>query len=189
MFSRYTRSARRVIFFARYEALRRGASQISIEHLLLGLVRDRHHAECGFKKLHDDRETIASRLGMSWQAYEDFKTPKEMKDRILPLADSSKRVLVYAAAEANRVKQFWIDTDFLLLGLLHEGGSPTQALVASGFTPEATRDFGREGRKKWPPPKPTIAERMATFPWAVWAVVGFVVGIALTNALLILHAR
>ena len=38
MFERYSEKARRVIFFARYEASRFGASYIETEHLLLGLL-------------------------------------------------------------------------------------------------------------------------------------------------------
>jgi hypothetical protein len=40
MFERYTEKARRVIFFARYEASQFGASAIEAEHILLGLLRE-----------------------------------------------------------------------------------------------------------------------------------------------------
>jgi ATP-dependent Clp protease ATP-binding subunit ClpC len=39
MFERYTEKARRVIFFARYEASQFGSPYIETEHLLLGLLR------------------------------------------------------------------------------------------------------------------------------------------------------
>ncbi len=39
MFEKYTPDAKRVIFFARYEASRAGASQIEVEHLILGIGR------------------------------------------------------------------------------------------------------------------------------------------------------
>lgn len=39
MFERYTQQARRVIFFARYEASVFAASSIQTEHLLLALLR------------------------------------------------------------------------------------------------------------------------------------------------------
>ena len=39
MFERYSEKARRVIFFARYEASQFGSPVIGAEHLLLGLVR------------------------------------------------------------------------------------------------------------------------------------------------------
>jgi ATP-dependent Clp protease ATP-binding subunit ClpC len=40
MFDRYTEKARRVIFFARYEASQFGTPQIESEHVLLGLLRE-----------------------------------------------------------------------------------------------------------------------------------------------------
>jgi ATP-dependent Clp protease ATP-binding subunit ClpC len=40
MFEKYTEKARRVIFFARYEASQFGSSRIETEHLLLGLLRE-----------------------------------------------------------------------------------------------------------------------------------------------------
>ena len=40
MFERYTERARRVIFFARYEASQFGSTAIESEHVLLGLVQE-----------------------------------------------------------------------------------------------------------------------------------------------------
>lgn len=40
MFERYTEKARRVIFFARYEASQYGSESIETEHILLGLLRE-----------------------------------------------------------------------------------------------------------------------------------------------------
>ena len=40
MFERFTESARRALFFARYEASQKGSVTISGEQLLLGLIRE-----------------------------------------------------------------------------------------------------------------------------------------------------
>ncbi len=40
MFERYTEKARRVIFFARYEASQFGSPNIESEHMLMGLLRE-----------------------------------------------------------------------------------------------------------------------------------------------------
>ncbi len=40
MFEKYTEKARRVIFFARYEASQLGSRCIETEHILLGLLRE-----------------------------------------------------------------------------------------------------------------------------------------------------
>ena len=39
MFERFTEKARRVVFFARYEAIQYGSTTIETEHLLLGILR------------------------------------------------------------------------------------------------------------------------------------------------------
>ena len=41
MFERFTEPARRVLFFARYEASVLGSERIHTEHLLLGLLNER----------------------------------------------------------------------------------------------------------------------------------------------------
>ncbi len=40
MFERYTESARRALFFARYEVGQIGSTVLGTEHLLLGLIRE-----------------------------------------------------------------------------------------------------------------------------------------------------
>src|SRR6516225_2500539 len=40
MFERYSEGARRVIFFARYEASQFGSTSIETEHMLLGILRE-----------------------------------------------------------------------------------------------------------------------------------------------------
>ena len=56
MFERYTERARRVIFFARYEASQLGSGAIETEHLLLGLIRE------GKVALVDDIGELRARL-------------------------------------------------------------------------------------------------------------------------------
>jgi hypothetical protein len=40
MFERYTEKARRIVFFARYEASQYGSPYIEVTHLLFGLLRE-----------------------------------------------------------------------------------------------------------------------------------------------------
>src|SRR6266571_5251138 len=82
MFERYTEMARRVIFFARYEASQFGASMIEPEHLLLGLSREDKPLFVRF--LGDGKQSIESMRRM-------IELRKSMRDRIptsveLPLA-------------------------------------------------------------------------------------------------------
>ena len=59
MFERYTEKARRVIFFARYEASQFGAQAIEAEHILLGLLReDKQLTQKFFRSPHSTVESI-----------------------------------------------------------------------------------------------------------------------------------
>jgi ATP-dependent Clp protease ATP-binding subunit ClpC len=119
MFERYTEKARRVIFFARYEASQFGASQIEAEHILLGLMReDKHLASRFFSRSQISIEAIRK----------DIEGRTILRERIstsvdLPLSVEAKRVLAYAAEESERLTHRHIGTEHLLLGLLREESS------------------------------------------------------------------
>src|SRR5260370_20958919 len=114
MFDRYTENARRVIFFARYEASRFGSSQIDIAHLLLGLLREdvllqkamplapitsiRREIEAAFPKMQTSTPTSVD----------------------MPLSMDCKRVLYRAADESKSLRHEFIDCSHLLLALLRE---------------------------------------------------------------------
>ncbi|MGB8476193.1 MAG: SgcJ/EcaC family oxidoreductase [Candidatus Acidiferrum sp.] len=115
MFERYTEKARRVIFFARYEASQYGSPYIAAEHLLLGLLREDHALAVKF--LHDRsgapsiREDIESRITRG----ERISTSVEV-----PLNPESKRILNMSAEEAERLGAKHVGTEHLLLGILRE---------------------------------------------------------------------
>ena len=68
MFERYTERARRVLFFARYEASQFGSPYIETEHLLLGLLREQEGVAAQVLmnlglKLEEVREEVLNLLG------------------------------------------------------------------------------------------------------------------------------
>jgi hypothetical protein len=144
MFERYTDKARRVIFFARYEASELGSPVIESEFLLLGILREEPHA--------------ANRWlgGGDWIARlrEEITNCFPQRDRIatsvdLPLSDEAKRVLGYAAEEAERLAHQHIGVEHLFLALLHEPESRAgQLLQAQGLQISKMR----EGLAKEPGP-------------------------------------
>ena len=116
MFERYTEKARKVIFFARYEASQFGSPNIETEHLLLGLIREdkalsnrffpAHHATVeSIRRLVEGHTTIREKISTSVD---------------LPLSDECKRVLAFAGGEAEGLGHKHIGTEHLLLGLLRE---------------------------------------------------------------------
>ncbi len=117
MFERYSERSRRIIFFARYEALQYGSPVIAPEHILLGLIRE--------------DKTVAGRL---FPLRRDFGTDKiraEIEDRIavrdripqsaeLHLSHETKKVLFYANEESRALKSRIVSPEHILMGLLRE---------------------------------------------------------------------
>ncbi|HEY2001800.1 MAG TPA: Clp protease N-terminal domain-containing protein, partial [Acidobacteriaceae bacterium] len=115
MFERYTEKARRVIFFARYEASQFGSPYIETEHLLLGLLREDKALTNKFLRSHASVESIRKQIEGHTTIREKVSTSVD-----LPLSNECKRVLAYAAEEAERLSHKHIGTEHLLLGLLRE---------------------------------------------------------------------
>src|SRR6202163_4042587 len=115
MFERYTEKARRVIFFARYEASQFGSPYIETEHLLLGLLREDKPLANRFLRSHAAVESIRKQIEGHTTIREKVSTSAD-----LPLSHECKRVLAYGAEEAERLSHKHIGTEHLLLGLLRE---------------------------------------------------------------------
>ncbi|MCU1254776.1 MAG: clpC [Candidatus Angelobacter sp.] len=118
MFEKYTEKARRVIFFARYEASQFGSPYIETEHLLLGLLREDKALTNRFLRGNDQVEAIRKQIEDHTIMREKVSTSVD-----LPLSNEGKRVLGYAAEEAARLLHQHIGTEHLLLGLLREENS------------------------------------------------------------------
>jgi ATP-dependent Clp protease ATP-binding subunit ClpC len=149
MFERYTEKARRVIFFARYEASQFGSPYIESEHLLLGIVREDKALSNRFLR----SEVASIRKQVESQTTTREKTSTSVD---LPLSNESKRVLAYAGEEAERLAHKHIGTEHLLLGLLREEKCfAAQILVERGVRLSEVREElarhpheGAEGQKR-----------------------------------------
>src|ERR1041385_3575067 len=137
MFERYTEKARRVIFFARYEASQFGAPAIEPEHLLLGLMREDKTLTARFlARAQASLESIRKEIEGRAPLREKISTSVE-----LPLAPETKRVLAYAHEESDRLQHRHIGTEHLLLGLLREDRSmAAEILYERGLRLNAVRD-------------------------------------------------
>src|SRR5882672_2192824 len=110
MFERYTERARRVLFFARYEASQLGSHLIETEHLLLGLIREGKGLTSRiFARSHVSLETIRKEIEGRNAVREKVATGVEM-----PFSAEIKRVLQYAAEESDRLLDSHIGTEHLL---------------------------------------------------------------------------
>jgi len=113
VFERYTEKSRRVIFFARYEASHYGSPHIETEHLLLGLLRE--YRELGRMMTPGSAETIRKQIDAQSEVRHAVSTSVD-----LPLSNECKRVLSYAAEEADRLAHRHIGPEHLLLALFRE---------------------------------------------------------------------
>ena len=118
MFERYTEKARRVIFFARYEASMFGSPYIETEHVLLGLLREDPALTSVVLPSAKSIDAIRTEVEERTSLREKTSTSVD-----LPLSNESKRVLAYAAEEAERFGHKHIGSEHLLLGLLSEKGA------------------------------------------------------------------
>jgi len=125
MFERYTERARRALFFARYEASQLGSVTIETDHLLLGLI----HEGKGIanKLLARARLPLDKiRAAITDRAREGAKFSTSVE---IPFTEETKRVLLLAGEEADRLLHNYIGTEHLLLGILREEGSAAAAIL------------------------------------------------------------
>src|ERR671925_570218 len=137
MFERYTERARRVLFFARYEASQLGSISIETEHLLLGLIREGKGLTSRiFARSHLSLESIRKEIEGRTVFREKVSTSVE-----IPFSAETKRVLQFAAEEADRLLHNYIGTEHLLLGILREERSVAASiLMEKGMRLNTVRD-------------------------------------------------
>lgn len=138
MFERYTERSRRVIFFARYEALQYGSQVIGPEHILLGLLRE--------------DKSIAARFFPHLNTLTVDTVRKEIEDRIvvrdripqsaeLHLSPETKRVLFWAGEESRYLKNRNIRPEHILAGLIREERTAAaEVLFQYGLSLQTVRD-------------------------------------------------
>jgi len=138
MFERYTEKARRVIFFARYEASQFGSPAIEAAHILLGLLReDAQLTRALFPDVRSPADNIRREIERHLPTNEKIHASVD-----LPLSKDAKQTLSYAADESERLCHRHIETGHLMLGLIkNEGSFASEILSARGVTAEKVVDF------------------------------------------------
>ncbi len=117
MFERYTEKARRVIFFARYEALQYGSQVISPEHILLGLIREDKTISARFFPFRRGLTVESVRREVEERIVLRERIPQSVE---LHLSPETKRILVFASEESQRLRNKHIGPEHLLLGIVRE---------------------------------------------------------------------
>ena len=137
MFEKYNEKARRALFFARYEASKLGSRVIESEHILLGVLREGEEII----------KEIFGRFNIKpEQIRRDVEGDRLFVDRIsssaeLPLSEESKKILAYAAHEAESMLHQYVGTEHLLIGILRvESSTAARILIAKGLNVYGVRE-------------------------------------------------
>ncbi|HEV1994352.1 MAG TPA: Clp protease N-terminal domain-containing protein [Candidatus Acidoferrum sp.] len=161
MFERFEERARRVIFFARYEASQYGSPYIESEHLLLGLAR-----EDPFLRSRIGQEQLRSEIEKHVTRAERISVAMEV-----PLSAECKQILVLAGEEADRLGSRAVGTEHLLLALLRVEESLAGKILRE-------KKFSRElVLEKLPESRPGAQAAMHSSRAAVDALQNFLTGL------------
>lgn len=136
MWQRFTERARKVVFYAQEESQARHATNVSTEHLLLGLIRE--------------TDSLAGRI-LDLLGINTNEIRKELNQQLvqgepheaheLSLTFRAKRTIDLAYDEARLLKNNYIGTEHLLLGIIREEeGIAAQVLLKLGATLESARN-------------------------------------------------
>jgi ATP-dependent Clp protease ATP-binding subunit ClpC len=138
MFERYTERARRVIFFARYEALQYGSQNIAPEHILLGLMREDKTISARFFPYRHNLTVDAVRREVEERIVLRERIPQSVE---LHLASETKKILFFANDESRNLKNRHIGPEHLLLGLVRQENSiAAEILFSYGLRIQDVRD-------------------------------------------------
>jgi len=131
MFNPLTTSARRAIFFARYEAHQAGAASISTEHLLLGILRVNSRLA---KRIPEDLDAL--RKSLLPAAPEWLGSPGVD----VPMSAAANSIMSVAQQEASTLNHDHVASDHVFLGVLRQTDSvAARTLARYGFDPEGFR--------------------------------------------------
>jgi hypothetical protein len=130
LYERFSDRAQKVMRMANQETQRLNHEYVGTEHILLGLIREKHGVAANvLKNLNVDLMETRMAVEKLTQRGPDMVTMGK-----LPLTTSSKRVIEYAMEESRNLQHNYVGTEHILLGLLREQeGVSAQVLVNLGL--------------------------------------------------------
>ncbi len=138
MFERYTERSRRVIFFARYEALQYGSQVIAPEHILLGLMREDKALSAKFFPFRRPLTVDSIRREVEDRIVLRDRIPQSSE---LHLSAATKQILFYANDEGRQMRTRHIGPEHLILGIVREEKSvAAEILFGYGLRLNVVRD-------------------------------------------------
>ncbi|MBX3465133.1 MAG: ATP-dependent Clp protease ATP-binding subunit [Planctomycetes bacterium] len=137
MFDRFTDRAKKVMSFARQEAMKFNHEYIGTEHILLGLVQEGSGVAANvLKNMTVDLEKIRHEVEKIVKTGPSMVTMGQ-----LPFTPRAKKVLELSLEEASQLSHNYIGTEHLLLGLIRENeGIAAQVLMNLGVKLDEVRE-------------------------------------------------
>ncbi|HKV95834.1 MAG TPA: Clp protease N-terminal domain-containing protein [Candidatus Angelobacter sp.] len=144
MYERYTVPARRAVFFAVWYARLEETQAVDSVHLLKGLMYQE-----------DFRANTIFSLREHFPLYSSypckFATGQEVPKRPPVLTNDAKSAVYWTALEADALRDYWINTEHMLLGILAVPGCPAaQYLAKTGLTQKDARRLVMENKASQP---------------------------------------
>ena len=127
MWKQLTQKARKAIFLAQEEAGRLGYSNVGPEHLLLALSRE---DDCMAVRILEGIGLDAGTLRV--HTMKELSRGSETLGNDMQLTTEAKAVIDLAFSESRQMKEEWVGTEHLLLGILRSTES-TAARVLGGL--------------------------------------------------------
>jgi len=199
MFQRYTDETKRAIYFAAQLALYEGAEVIDSTHLIRGLLTDpesrANNIFCLCQLFPEDatkQSTLKSqqvnntcKLTIKQISRQSVFKKKKVAPNVIGLGDDGKRILAHTAREANRLRDYWVDTEHLVLGILRDGDNAAAVRLRSvGLDLETSRQRVMESKSSRPPMPNPVLFWVRRRPIGFALVVAFILGIGMALTLL-----
>jgi len=161
---RYTKPTWAALEFAREEAARRGASEFTAADLLAGLSSEEGSRANRVGKLKENAFYLRWLAGLpALPAVEPLqgetaRIETGIRPGIRPGIESAiepdwetRRALAFAVLEADRDREYWIDSDHVLRGLLRFPNKADFALLKTELSLSAARVASRKDREEFLP--------------------------------------
>jgi len=157
---RFTQRSRSVISLAHQAAERLRNQYINTEHLLLGLMNEEDSvAGRVLRKLGFSSENLEAVIqGLARADKEDFDP------NTVELSAELQTALANSLEEARRLGDHYIDTEYLLLGLVKFENRATDVLKSSGVTPDQIRGQVRQVLIESGTPSPLTQPQISISP-------------------------
>ena len=145
---RYTEPTRLALEFAREQAQERGATEISVADLLAGLMVEDGSRADRVDQLKTNSFYLRWLAGLpalpAWRH-------EEADRNAIELDFETRRALAFAVLEADRDRDYWIDSDHLLRGLLRFPNKADFALLKTELSLNSARLASRKDREQFLP--------------------------------------